>query len=249
MNLKRIHSRKVFLIISVIQVHLKTQKEMIKNSGIPDIRVDDTIIDKTRVGFEDQPAYDKTLVIMDNKTRASMLDETKVLNTKNVSMLSEDEELEEDTADEETDDIVYEDENDDDDNLLSLINKRKKKKEEKKDNDEEDDDEESEEDEEKTQKMNKIITYVIIAIVGICIVVAAFFGVRYALSNFLGGSDKDKTVEKNDPEKDDDKKPAETPKDDSENDEENNGSVNIETNKAEIARLEKQLEQYEGTNY
>ena len=35
-----------------------------KQGGIPDIRVDDTQLDKTRVGFDDAPAYDKTLVIM-----------------------------------------------------------------------------------------------------------------------------------------------------------------------------------------
>lgn len=220
------------------------------SNGIPDIRVDDTLIEKTRVGFENQPAYDKTLVIMDNKTRASALEETKILDKNATSELYDDEDYEEDVVegeeDEDSDDeVVFEDDDDDDDNLLSLINKRKKKKENKKDKDDNDDLEEDDSvDEAKTQKMNKIITYVIIGIVGICIVVAAFFGVRYALSNFFGGSDSDTPAEKTDPEENTGET-TEQPTDDQTDNSDDGGSVNIETNQAEITRLEKQLDQYQ----
>lgn len=215
------------------------------SNGIPDIRVDDTLIEKTKVGFEDQPAYDKTLVIMDNKTRVSALEETKILDKNVTSMLSDDEDFEEDVVEEEEDsdeEVVYEDEDDDDDNLLSLINKRKKKKENEDDDDDSDEDDSI--DEAKTQKMNKIITYVIIGIVGICIVVAAFFGVRYALSNFFGGSDSDTSAEKTDPEENTGET-TEQPTDDQTDNSDDGGSTNIETNQTEIARLEKQLENYE----
>ena len=73
------------------------------SNGIPDIRVDDTLIEKTRVGFENQPAYDKTLVIMDNKTRASALEETKILDKNATSELYDDEDYEEDVVEEEED--------------------------------------------------------------------------------------------------------------------------------------------------
>ena len=217
------------------------------SNGIPDIRVDDTLIEKTRVGFEDQPAYDKTLIIMDNKTRASALEETKILDKNATSDFYDDEDYEENVVEEEEDEdsddeVVYEDEEDDDDNLLSLINKRKKKKEDKDDDD--DSEEDDSEDEVKTQKMNKIITYVIIGIVGICIVVAAFFGVRYALSNFFGGSDSDTPAEQTESEENTGET-TEQPTDDQTDGSDDGNSVNIETNQTEIARLEKQLEQYE----
>ena len=59
-----------------------------KQGGIPDIRVDDTQLDKTRVGFDDAPAYDKTLVIMNNKTKASSADQTQIFGEDQTAVFS-----------------------------------------------------------------------------------------------------------------------------------------------------------------
>ena len=96
--------------------------------------------------------------------------------------------------------------------------------------------------------MNKITTYVIIGIVGICIIAGAFFGVKYALSNFLGGSDdKEKTTDKSgtgskDKEQNEGNKQTNTNPGDDEDEEKKN---EIKTNQAEAAQLQKQLDQYE----
>ena len=224
--------------------------EAVKQGGIPDIRVDDTQLDHTRVGFDDDPAYDKTLVIMNNRNKASSADQTQIFGEDRTAVFHtmdaqeyDDSDVEEEDAEEE----IYEE--DDDDNLLARIKEKKQRKEEAKRKLEQDDDEEEEEDDPgKSAKMNKIITYVIIGIVGICIIAGAFFGVKYALSNFLGGSDdKEKTTDKSgtgskDKEQNEGNKQTNTNPGDDEDEEKKN---EIKTNQAEAAQLQKQLDQYE----
>ena len=224
--------------------------EAVKQGGIPDIRVDDTQLDQTRVGFDDDPAYDKTLVIMNNRNKASSADQTQIFGEDRTAVFHtmdaqeyDDSDVEEEDAKEE----IYEE--DDDDNLLARIKEKKQRKEEAKRKLEQDDDEEEDEDDPgKSAKMNKIITYVIIGIVGICIIAGAFFGVKYALSNFLGGSDdKEKTTDKSgtgskDKEQNEGNKQTNTNPGDDEDEEKKN---EIKTNQAEAAQLQKQLDQYE----
>lgn len=224
--------------------------EAVKQGGIPDIRVDDTQLDQTRVGFDDDPAYDKTLVIMNNRNKASSADQTQIFGEDRTAVFHtmdaqeyDDSDVEEEDAEEE----IYEE--DDDDNLLARIKEKKQRKEETKRKLEQDDDEEEDEDDPgKSAKMNKIITYVIIGIVGICIIAGAFFGVKYALSNFLGGSDdKEKTTDKSgtgskDKEQNEGNKQTNTNPGDDEDEEKKN---EIKTNQAEAAQLQKQLDQYE----
>lgn len=224
--------------------------EAVKQGGIPDIRVDDTQLDQTRVGFNDDPAYDKTLVIMNNRNKASSADQTQIFGEDRTAVFHtmdaqeyDDSDVEEEDAEEE----IYEE--DDDDNLLARIKEKKQRKEEAKRKLEQDDDEEEDEDDPgKSAKMNKIITYVIIGIVGICIIAGAFFGVKYALSNFLGGSDdKEKTTDKSgtgskDKEQNEGNKQTNTNPGDDEDEEKKN---EIKTNQAEAAQLQKQLDQYE----
>lgn len=224
--------------------------EAVKQGGIPDIRVDDTQLDQTRVGFDDDPAYDKTLVIMNNRNKASSADQTQIFGEDRTAVFHtmdaqeyDDSDVEEEDAEEE----FYEE--DDDDNLLARIKEKKQRKEEAKRKLEQDDDEEEDEDDPgKSAKMNKIITYVIIGIVGICIIAGAFFGVKYALSNFLGGSDdKEKTTDKSgtgskDKEQNEGNKQTNTNPSDDEDEEKKN---EIKTNQAEAAQLQKQLDQYE----
>lgn len=223
--------------------------EAAKQGGIPDIRVDDTQLDKTRVGFDDDPAYDKTLVIMNNKTKASSADQTQIFGEDRTAVFHTMDAQEYDDSEEEeadTEEDVYEE--DDDDNLLARIKEKKQRKEEAKRKLQYDDDEEEEEedDPEKSAKMNKIITYVIIGIVGICIIAGAFFGVKYVLSNFLGGSsDKDKVTDKVDTGKKD-KNEGSTQSNTKPTDDEDDAKKNeIKTNQAEAAQLQKQLDQYE----
>ena len=198
--------------------------EAVKQGGIPDIRVDDTQLDQTRVGFDDDPAYDKTLVIMNTRNKASSADQTQIFGEDRTAVFHtmdaqeyDDSDVEEEDAEEE----IYE---------------------------EDDDEEEDEDDPGKSAKMNKIITYVIIGIVGICIIAGAFFGVKYALSNFLGGSDdKEKTTDKSgtgskDKEQNEGNKQTNTNPGDDEDEEKKN---EIKTNQAEAAQLQKQLDQYE----
>lgn len=224
--------------------------EAVKQGGIPDIRVDDTQLDQTRVGFDDDPAYDKTLVIMNNRNKASSADQTQIFGEDRTAVFHtmdaqeyDDSDVEEEDAEEE----IYEE--DDDDNLLARIKEKKQRKEEAKRKLEQDDDEEEDGDDPgKSAKMNKIITYVIIGIVGICIIAGAFFGVKYALSNFLGGSDdKEKTTDKSgtgskDKEQNEGNKQTNTNPGDDEDEEKKN---EIKTNQAEAAQLQKQLDQYE----
>lgn len=224
--------------------------EAVKQGGIPDIRVDDTQLDKTRVGFDDDPAYDKTLVIMNNRNKASSADQTQIFGEDRTAVFHTMDAQEYDDSDVEEEDVeeeIYEE--DDDNNLLARIKEKKQRKEEAKRKLEQDDDEEEDEDDPgKSAKMNKIITYVIIGIVGICIIAGAFFGVKYALSNFLGGSDdKEKTTDKSgtgskDKEQNEGNKQTNTNPSDDEDEAKKN---EIKTNQAEAAQLQKQLDQYE----
>ena len=97
--------------------------------------------------------------------------------------------------------------------------------------------------------MNKIITYVIIGIVGICIIAGAFFRCEMMPCQiFLGGSDdKEKTTDKSgtgskDKEQNEGNKQTNTNPGDDEDEEKKN---EIKTNQAEAAQLQKQLDQYE----
>lgn len=217
-----------------------------KKGGIPDIRVDDDF-EKTRVGFNNDSAYDKTLVIMDHKTGASGYAEEENQEEEDVKSLTsvfdmhhaqnfDDVEVDEDDEEE------YEEE-DDDDNLLSRIKARREEKAREKSSQEYEDEEEDDGDQDHG-KMNKIITYVIIGIVGICIIVGAFFGVKYMLKNFLGGSSTDpKTVDKN---KEDNTETNTTkPTDTNKEDENTKPKEDITDNSTIIRQLEKQLETYE----
>ena len=124
---------------------------------------------------------------MNNRNKASSADQTQIFGEDRTAVFHtmdaqeyDDSDVEEEDAEEE----IYEE--DDDDNLLARIKEKKQRKEEAKRKLEQDDDEEEDEDDPgKSAKMNKIITYVIIGIVGICIIAGAFFGVKYALSNSL----------------------------------------------------------------
>lgn len=99
--------------------------EAVKQGGIPDIRVDDTQLDQTRVGFDDDPAYDKTLVIMNNRNKASSADQTQIFGEDRTAVFHtmdaqeyDDSDVEEEDAEEE----IYEE--DDDDNLLARIKEK-----------------------------------------------------------------------------------------------------------------------------
>lgn len=204
-----------------------------KTSGIPDIQADDDLT-KTRVGFDGDSAYDKTLVIMDSKPKATFQSEE-----------VEEEEYEEPDYEEEEeemdnsshtqvfsdlhDDYDEDEEEEEDDDLP-----RRKKSKSKKDKNPEAD-----------QKMNKIITYVIIGVVVVLLLVAGGFGVKYALGKFLSG-DSDK--KKDDPKVTETNKPTtDTPKTDDDKTNENDGKsdANITDNSAEKAKVSGELKALE----
>lgn len=212
-----------------------------KKSSIPDIRVDHEELEKTRVGFTDDTS-DKTLVIMNGKKSLYAGDDTIEDSTKTQEIpvtryayeeeesVNDDEELGKTIVKPLADVHVLDEEEE-----PMPVKKNKVRKEEP--IEEEDD----EDDEEKTTKMNKIITYVILGVVGILIIVACFFGVRYVLNNFLGSSDKtkpnEKTEETNTP-KDDQSTNTPTDKNDGKTDD-------VTDSSAKIASLKKQKEAYE----
>ena len=204
-----------------------------KTSGIPDIQADDDLT-KTRVGFDGDSAYDKTLVIMDSKPKATFQSEE-----------VEEEEYEEPDYEEEEeemdnsshtqvfsdlhDDYDEDEEEEEDDDLP-----RRKKSKSKKDKNPEAD-----------QKMNKIITYVIIGVVVVLLLVAGGFGVKYALGKFLSG-DSDK--KKDDTKVTETNKPTtDTPKTDDDKTNENDGKsdANITDNSAEKAKVSGELKALE----
>ena len=204
-----------------------------KTSGIPDIQADDDLT-KTRVGFDGDSAYDKTLVIMDSKPKATFQSEE-----------VEEEEYEEPDYEEEEEEM----DNSSHTQVFSDLH------------DDYDEDEEEEEDDdlprrknsiskkdkypEADQKMNKIITYVIIGVVVVLLLVAGGFGVKYALGKFLSG-DSDK--KKDDPKVTETNKPTtDTPKTDDDKTNENDGKsdANITDNSAEKAKVSGELKALE----
>lgn len=229
--------------VSEHDTYQKSDNSIKSEQGIPDIRVDNTIIDKTRVGFEDD--NDKTLVIMGQKQNGAYdsafdtksLDEnrTTLFDMNDANNFDYDERIQEAEGDE-----LEEEEEDDDDNLLSRIKERRRDKnlaKHKEDSEEDDEDEEHD-----NVRMNKIITYVIIGIVGIGVIVGAFFGVKYILGNFLGG-DSNKPAETTKPK---DKDKGKDKEDDGNDVNQTKPKEDINDNSAKIAQLNKQLETYEG---
>lgn len=206
------------------------QDRVADGQGIPDIRVDDTMVDKTRVGFEEND--DKTLVIMGKKQRAqyaSAFDEgleedhsTTQFNKDDTSYVYDDETQEDATAD----DV----EEDDDDNLLSHIMEHRKEK-------------ANSEDEQDNTKMNKIITYVIIGIIAVCVLVGAFFGVKYVMNTFMGNN-KSKPTETVKPQKDPSKEQDDVTDKPSDS-EDAKPKKSLKDNSAKIAQLNKQLDLYQ----
>ncbi|MEG0330686.1 MAG: hypothetical protein RR624_09690 [Longicatena sp.] len=187
-----------------------------KSTRFNDIRIDEDV-DKTRVGFSDD--NDKTLVIMGSKNKSAPVFEDEE------DVILEAEALEENTQDMNKTNVfstqelnAYEHEDDEE------PTKKRNKKEQKEKLKEEDD----EEDSEKNAKTNKIITYVIIGIVAVCIIVGGFFGVKYFL---LGDSKSSK----------DDKKTTETTKkptnDKNDNKDKDSDKTDIKDNSAIVKQL------------
>lgn len=203
-----------------------------KTSGIPDIQADDDLT-KTRVGFDGDSAYDKTLVIMDSKPKASFQSE-EVEDEYEEPVYEEEEEVEDASHTQVFSDLRDEDGDEEEEEDEDLPRRKKSKSKPKKDKNPEAD-----------QKMNKIITYVIIGIVVVLLLVAGGFGVKYALGNFLsGGSDK----KKDDPKVTDTNKPTtDTPKKDDNKTDDNKGKTdtNITDNSAEKAKVSGELKALE----
>ncbi|MEG2507675.1 MAG: hypothetical protein RSA93_08365, partial [Longicatena sp.] len=185
-----------------------------KSTRFNDIRIDEDV-DKTRVGFSDD--NDKTLVIMGSKNKSTPVYEDEE------DVILEAEALEENTQDRNTTNVfstqeinAYEDEEEEPTNKPNKKERKEKLK------------EEDEEDSEKDAKTNKIITYVIIGIVAVCIIVGGFFGVKY----FLLGDSKSST---------DDKKTTETTKkptnDKNDNKDKDSDKTDIKDNSAIVKQL------------
>lgn len=115
------------------------------DTRIPDIRVDQEI-EKTRVGFQDES--DKTLVIMDRKTKVDTSNEQQDMHTESLIHTRQNNAYKEDEED-----------------LRTIVHKKKEHQE---------DHEESE----KTKKLNKTITYVIIGILVLVLLGGIGFGVK-----------------------------------------------------------------------
>lgn len=208
-----------------------------KTSGIPDIQADDDLT-KTRVGFDGDSAYDKTLVIMDSKPKATFKSEEVEEDEYEEPVYEEEEEQEESSETQvfqdlhmnQYDDEEEEEEEEEDEDLLR---RKKTKSKPKKDKNPEAD-----------QKMNKIITYVIIGIVVVVLLVAGGFGVKYALGNFLSSDKK-----KDDPKVTDTNKPTENKpnKTDDNQTDGNDGKpdTNITDNSAEKAKVSGELKALE----
>lgn len=95
-------------------------------------------------------------------------------------------------------------------------------------------------DEEKNTKINKIITYVILGIVGILIIVACFFAVQYAMDTFLGGNDNKKAPEQTE----EPTTPTKDPTNTDANKDDTNNKDDVTDSSAKIAALKKQRETY-----
>lgn len=206
-----------------------------KTSGIPDIQADDDLT-KTRVGFDGDSAYDKTLVIMDSKPKATFKSEEIEEDEYEEPVYEEEEEQEESSETQVFQDLhmnQYDDEDEEEEEDEDLPRRKKSKSKPKKDKNPEAD-----------QKMNKIITYVIIGIVVVVLLVAGGFGVKYALGNFLSSDKK-----KDDPKVTDTNKPTEN-KPNKTDDNQTDGNdekpdTNITDNSAEKAKVSGELKALE----
>lgn len=201
-----------------------------KTSGIPDIQADDDLT-KTRVGFDGDSAYDKTLVIMDSKPKATFKSE-EVEDEYEEPVYEEEEEQEESSETQVFQDLHMDQYDEDEEEEEDDLPKRKKAKPKKDKNPEAD------------QKMNKIITYVIIGVVVVVLLIAGGFGVKYALGNFLSSDKK-----KDDPKVTDTNKPTEN-KPNKTDDNQTNGNdgksdANITDNSAEKAKVSGELKALE----
>lgn len=206
-----------------------------KTSGIPDIQADDDLT-KTRVGFDGGSAYDKTLVIMDSKPKATFKSEEVEEDEYEEPVYEEEEDQEESSETQVFQDLhmdQYDDEDEEEEEDEDLPRRKKAKSKPKKDKNPEAD-----------QKMNKIITYVIIGIVVVVLLVAGGFGVKYALGNFLSSDKK-----KDDPKVTDTNKPTENKpnKTDDNQTDGNDGKsdANITDNSAEKAKVSGELKALE----
>ena len=146
---------------------------------IPDIKVDHDI-EKTRVGFNDDS--DKTLVIMDRKTRVDANSEDVYEDYSYVEPQKNTTAFRQVKDEEEVDD------------LRDVVKTKKNKKEVHDDADED----------EKTKRINKIIMITIISIISVVLLVGIGFGVKYA---FFNNDTKDSETDK-DKEETKDKKPT-----------------------------------------
>lgn len=174
-------------------------------TGIPNIQIDDTI-EKTKVDFNDDA--NKTLVIMNGK---------KSMSTEAV----------EDTSYSDYEEVIKDFDDESGKTVITPISNLHDVQ-----SFEEDDEEDIHDEGEK--KTNKIVTYILIGIVSLVILVGGFFGVKYAIENFLGSDTPKSEVEKpaeNTPEIVKPETPEETP--------------DITDNSAKIASLKKQKETYQ----
>lgn len=213
--------------------------------GIPDIRVDATLVDMPRVHEEED--LDKTLVILGHKKGVSYdasveiedTDENKtaLFDRNQASAYDREEEDshsmptqglfgyndEEEEEEEEENEEEYEEEVENEDW-----------------EEDEDDEDETEDVERENTTMNKVITYVIIGFVSILVLVIAYFGIMYVLGHFGGDEKSSETPAEP-------AKPSETPEKEVKKptvDENTKPKNDINTNTAKIAQLNKQLDTY-----
>lgn len=210
-----------------------------KASNIPDIRYDDTMIDKTRVGFQPEDDSDKTLVIMNRKQGGFDFQHEQVIDPKPLYEDEDDkfyvDEEEEDevndtqehtfTLDEEENDeeevvYAYEDEEDDDED-----DKRSPKRSKVKDD--------------ADNRINKIITGVIVGIVGLCVIAGAFFGIKYLLGSSSDTDPKKDPVEET-------KEPVKEPETPIKEPEEKPEDPDITDNDAKISKIKGTIKTLEG---
>lgn len=199
-----------------------------KTSGIPDIQADDDLT-KTRVGFDGDSAYDKTLVIMDSKPKATFKS-GEVEDEYEEPVYEEEEEQEESSETQVFQDLHMDQYDEDEEEEEDDLPKRKKPKKDK--------------NPEADQKMNKIITYVIIGVVVVVLLIAGGFGVKYALGNFLSSDKKKDEPKVTDTNKPTENKPNKTD-DNQTNGNDGKSDANITDNSAEKAKVSGELKALE----
>lgn len=213
------------------------KKASTEKKAIPDIRVDEEELAKTRVGFVDD-TNDQTLVIMNGKKSLTAAEEPQdVTMTQQMPISDYDEEAEDEeklgkTIVQPLSDVHVLDEDEEPLPVKKSIKKTTSKKEEV--------EEDEGDDEEKNTKINKIITYVILGIVGILIIVACFFAVQYAMDTFLGGNDNKKAPEQTE----EPTTPTKDPTNTDANKDDTNNKDDVTDSSAKIAALKKQRETY-----